>query len=318
MINAIESQMAKLCAFVRAYHVRCDADLIYDDRLAGDLLGEDDYEEMQELITERAFTTHIVEGPDPEQSASWKDPARPVICEYFLPILLPRIAFTETALQEFREGHESAQFIDLGAGLDTYAFRNTDPGLTTYELDHPATQRYKRRRIKRLGWEVPEELRFVPIDFSRDIMFQKLVDAGYDPNRPTFVALMGVTYYLRPEVLQSTFAQIAEMVPPGSRLALDFGDETSFRASSGTRMTKLAEITEDFGEPMMPGLSVDTLLQMLEDVGFTVRTHLTPDDIQTSYFSARDCEIRAFENIHFLTVERVPKWSTSKPQPSTD
>ena len=66
--------------------------------------------------------------------------------------------------------HDKCQYVICGAGMDTFAFRNDDPKIKIYELDHPDTGRYKRERIRELEWNIPKNLVFVPIDFSKEDM----------------------------------------------------------------------------------------------------------------------------------------------------
>ena len=85
-------------------------------------------------------------------------------------------------------------------------------------MDHPDTQRYKLERIKKLEWIIPENLTFVPVDFSKDSLKEKLLEKGFDPNLPTFTAILGVTYYLTLPVFEQTLKIISELSLEGSKL----------------------------------------------------------------------------------------------------
>ena len=82
----------------------------------------------------------------------------------------------------------TAQYVILGAGLDTFAFRRPDflSKHTVFEVDHPKTQEDKQARIRAAGWEIPENLHFVPMDFTVDNLQSKLEAAGFDGSRKTF------------------------------------------------------------------------------------------------------------------------------------
>ncbi len=90
------------------------------------------------------------------------------------------------------------QYIVLGAGLDTFAYRQpTWAGpLRIFEADYPATQNWKRNRLSAARIIVPTNLTFVPVDFERGLLHEALANAGLDFTLPTFVSWLGVTQYL--------------------------------------------------------------------------------------------------------------------------
>jgi methyltransferase (TIGR00027 family) len=115
------------------------------------------------------------------------------------------------------------QYIVLGAGLDTFAYRNPYPPerLRVFEVDFPATQAWKRELLGRTGIAEPASLAFVPVDFERDSLETKLRAAGFRADRPAFFSWLGVSMYLtRPAVL-ATLAFVARC-PPGSGITLDY------------------------------------------------------------------------------------------------
>jgi len=60
------------------------------------------------------------------------------------------------------------QYVLIGAGLDSFALRRRDlvTSLKVYELDHPASQKIKRKRLARLTVDLPKNLEFVQVDFE--------------------------------------------------------------------------------------------------------------------------------------------------------
>ncbi|MBU1275366.1 MAG: class I SAM-dependent methyltransferase [Proteobacteria bacterium] len=115
------------------------------------------------------------------------------------------------------------QYVVLGAGLDTFALRNPHPpqALRVFEVDHPATQAWKRELMAQAGLAVPEGLTFAPMDFHEQTLAQGLAQAGHDPARPTFFSWLGVTPYLTPEAVMATLGFIAS-APVGSGVAFDY------------------------------------------------------------------------------------------------
>ena len=177
MVETRESVTAKLCSFARAFHSNIGRNKIFDDYLAYDLMGRDEYEEIGQLIQ----NDFDAEKSD-KNFAFASDKITKCLNRYITPIPLSRIAFAESELNAFARRHGKCQYVICGAGMDTFAFRNDNPKIKVFELDHPDTGRYKRRRIKELEWNIPDNLTFVPIDFSKDDMSERLLASGYAPS----------------------------------------------------------------------------------------------------------------------------------------
>ena len=120
-------------------------------------------------------------------------------------------------------GRGTTQYVVLGAGLDTFAYRNPygEGMLRVFEVDYPATQEWKRRRLAAGAIPIPSSLTFAPVDFERQTLPDGLRDAGFDPRKPAFFSWLGVTMYLTREAISSTFRFVAS-TPPGGGIALDY------------------------------------------------------------------------------------------------
>lgn len=295
MIETHESITAKLCSFARAYHSNIGRKKIFDDYLAYDLMGKEDFEDIGKLIQNDFILKTYDDTIDFETSQ-----IIPTLDRYISPIPLSRIAFAEQKLLEFAERYHKCQYVICGAGMDTFAFRNEDPDIRIFELDHPDTGRYKRERIHELEWNIPKNLTFVPIDFSKDDMIEILLDAGFNPDIPTFFAILGVSYYLTLPVFEQTIKKISQLCHAKGKVVFDYPDETTLRADNSERIHTLANITEKLGEKMLHGYSFSDINTVLNRHGFEIEDHETPQMIQQHYFADRDDGIRAFENIHFM------------------
>lgn len=299
MIATQESITAKLCSFARAYHSNTGRKKIFDDYLAYDMMGKEEFEEIGQLIQNGFEPERITEHPEFEANRITH-----ALNRYIFPIPLSRIAFAEQKLHEFASEGRKCQYVICGAGMDTFAFRNSDPDIRIFELDHPDTGRYKRERIKELEWIIPENLSFVPIDFSKDDMGEELLKAGFDPELPSFFAILGVSYYLKLPVFEQTIRKISQLCKAQVRIVFDYPDETTLSARNSERVRTLADITEKLGERMLHGYSLPEINEVLDRNGFETEDHETPQMIQQKYFDGRDDEIQAFENIHFMSVVR--------------
>lgn len=300
MIAAQESITAKLCSFARAYHSNIGRKKIFDDYLAYDLMGKEEFEEIGQLIQ------NDFEPDEKADNAEFTaEQINPKLNRYIAPIPLSRIAFAETKLLEFAKKHPVCQYVICGAGMDTFAFRNEEADIKIFELDHPDTSRYKCERIRELEWNIPKNLKFVPIDFSKDDMTDVLTSSGFDPDIPTFFAILGVSYYLTLPVFEQTIKKISQLCRDDAKVVFDYPDETTLKDKSIERVHTLAEITERLGEKMLHGYSFSEISTVLDRYGFEIEDHETPQMIQQHYFEDRDDGIRAFENIHFMLAYKT-------------
>ena len=299
MIDTRESITAKLCSFARAYHSNFGREKIFDDYLAYDLMGKEEYEEIGQLI-ENNFDLSAFDANRTFNGAL----VYPTLNRYITPIPLSRIAFAEKELLRFAEESGKCQYVICGAGMDSFIFRNENPDIQIYELDHPDTQRYKLARIKELEWHIPENAQYVPVDFAADDMTKVLKNAGFDKSLPTFFAILGVTYYLTLPVFEQTIEKISRISVCGNRLVFDFPDETTFDEKVAERVYRLTQITAKLGEPMVHGFTVAEIRRALSRHGFAVTAHETPKIIQKHFFENRAEGQTAFENIHFMLAEK--------------
>lgn len=180
------------------------------------------------------------------------------------------------------------QAVVLGAGLDTYAYRSPfGERLRIFEVDHPATQAWKRERLADAAIPVPESLTFAPIDFERDTLSDGLLAAGFDPSQQTFFTWLGVVPYLTEEAIWSTFGFIAAL-PNGAHVVFDYGDPPE-------SLSPVARIFHDvraahvdaLGEAWVTYFEAPKLRTKLMALGFSEIEDLGPPEISSRYFPNR-------------------------------
>jgi methyltransferase (TIGR00027 family) len=182
------------------------------------------------------------------------------------------------------------QYVILGAGLDSYAFRcaRKARAVRIFEVDHPTTQAWKRAKIARAGCVEPANLTFVPIDLERQPVAAALAGAGYCRWTPTFFSWLGGTHYLAPETVVDSLRELRTVAHPASELVLDYGlgDES---LSPERRATKrqVAEEAARRGEPMHSFFEPEELVAQARRAGWQIADHLTPDDERTRYLGGR-------------------------------
>jgi methyltransferase (TIGR00027 family) len=160
---------------------------------------------------------------------------------------------------------KAPQVVILGAGLDGRAWRMTELGESVvFEVDHPASQRDKRARVERLS-PTAREVRFVPVDFSRDDLATALTAAGHDPRQATTWIWEGVVMYLERRDIEATLKVVQARSSPGSRLIIAYHQPALMLFVIGL-------IVRFMGEPIRTVLRPRQMLELLARHAFEVRT----------------------------------------------
>ncbi|MEU5187995.1 class I SAM-dependent methyltransferase [Streptomyces klenkii] len=219
--------------------------------------------------------------------------------------IVARARFVEDLVAE-RADAGAAQYVILGAGLDSFAQRRPELAsrLRVFEVDQPATQAWKRQRLAALGYDVPSWLTFVPVDFEAgDSWWERLTAAGFDPQKPAAVASTGVSMYLTRETNAATLRQVAALAP-GSVFAttfllpLDMLDPDQRQVQEFSMRNAAAS-----GTPFISLYSPDEMRQAALEAGFTKAVHVSPDDLAARYFAGRPDGLRPPGAEQFLVAE---------------
>ena len=163
-----------------------------------------------------------------------------------------RADVAETHLKAGVETRGVGQLVVLGAGLDTFAYRNPyGDRLAVFEVDHPETQAWKRRRLAETGIAIPTSLRYAPVDFERDDLMAALAAAGFDPTKRTFFTWLGVVPYLTKAAIDETLGRIAG-VAGGAEVVFDYSDPPgSLSEAAAAAHRAQAKRVAALGEPFL-------------------------------------------------------------------
>ncbi len=189
------SKTALRVAIRRAAHQLMDQPPVLDDPIAVRLVGDGFARDM--------------------------DRAQHKVARDFRAFMAARSRFVEDQLA-VAVGQGVTQYVVLGAGLDTFAWRNPFPSLRVFEVDFPATQEWKRAMLAGASLATPAELVFVPLDFEQRTLSAGLFDAGFNPRRPAFFGWLGVVPYLTLEAFRATLGDIVRL-PAGTGVGFDYG-----------------------------------------------------------------------------------------------
>ncbi|MCM3406035.1 class I SAM-dependent methyltransferase [Cytobacillus oceanisediminis] len=295
-----ESSLTSLIsAFGRAYHSQYDTPKIFDDYVAQELISKKEISEISEnMINGIQFfnegIAQTLQGKS-EEVLKW------ITQVQLSPTPLARAAYCEKVLlNEIMLGLK--QYVILGAGLDTFCFRH--PGLEKileiFEIDHPSTQEFKKKRLDNANLITPGNLHFVSMDFTKKFSFQKLIDEGFE-NKKTFFSLLGVSYYLTKEENSRLISSLFAKAPIGSSIVFDYADENLFEEKGiSNRVENMVKMASASGEPMKSCFTYNEIENMLEKSGLLIYEHLSPVQINDRFFSNRTDYLTAFETIHYI------------------
>jgi len=262
MLSGQFSRTALGAAGHRAAHQVLEGGRIFADPLALSILGED----AQAILAEAR-----------------ENPARRGLRLF----IAARSRIAEEAVQRaIEEG--ARQIVVLGAGLDTFAYRLDPIGdLRVFEVDHPATQAEKRRRLAAADIAPPAHLTFGPCDFERDALAESLRAVGFDSDRRAFFIWLGVVPYLTEPAIFATLGFIAKL--PGGEVVFDYANPVETIADPASRESheRLSQRVAAAGEAFRSYFETPVLHEKLRALGFGEIEDLGPNRIAARYFPER-------------------------------
>ena len=208
-----------------------------------------------------------------------------------------RSRYAEDCLAE-SVSHGVRQYVLLGAGLDTFAYRQPlwARPLHVFEVDHPVSQQWKRRRLLAAGIAIPDNVRLAPVDFERVSLTEGLSAAGLDFAAPTFFALLGVSQYLTEASLDLTLRFVLSM-PASSEIVLSFVLPESARPpDEAALVAAFAARSAEMGEPWLTAFLPEELVTKLRAMGFSRVAHLSPEAAAGRYVGDRRDGLSVWRN----------------------
>jgi methyltransferase (TIGR00027 family) len=258
------SRTAQRVAIRRAAHQLLDQPRVLDDPLALLIIGSEAAEALRS---------------NPKEDHAFS--------RAFRAFMAARSRYAEDELAR-AVAHGVAQYVILGAGLDTFAYRNPHAGVRVFEVDHPATQSWKREQLQAAGIAIPPALTFVPIDFEQQTLADGLAHSGFDAKATAFFSWLGVTPYLTREACMTTLSFIGKM-PAGSGVVFDFAvDRKLLSLGQKMALAALSRRVARYGEPFQLFFDPGKLLDELKGMGFRGTEFLQGKEINARYFKDRE------------------------------
>jgi methyltransferase (TIGR00027 family) len=204
--------------------------------------------------------------------------------------VVARTRYVEDLLIEER----IAQYVLLGAGLDTYAQRHHDNAVVVFEIDQPGPQAWKRRRLEALGYAVPDRLRLMPVDFeARTDWWTALLDEGFDAGAPALVSSSGVSMYITKDATAATLRRLAGLAS-GSIVAMSFMFPFDLvDAAERLGLEGAARGAQASGTPWISFYPPDEIVALALDAGFTTARAMSTVEIAQPYLEDRSDGLRA-------------------------
>jgi methyltransferase (TIGR00027 family) len=258
------SKTAQRVAVRRAAHQLLDQPRVLDDPLALRIIGSDAEEELRS---------------NPKEHHAFS--------RAFRAFMAARSRYAEDELAR-AVAQGVAQYVVLGAGLDTFAYRNPHTDLRVFEVDHPATQVWKREQLHAASIAIPPSLTFVPIDFELQTLGDGLAHSGFNASAAAFFSWLGVTPYLTREACMTTLSFISRL-PASSGVVFDFAiDPALLNAGQRQALDALAQRVARYGEPFQLFFDPAKLQDELKSMGFHRIEFLQGKELNARYFKGRD------------------------------
>jgi len=275
------SQTARGAAAYRAIHQTLDGGVIFSDPFAARILDDETRARLDETAADPSLRP-------------WRL------------FIAARSRFSEDTLAAC-VARGVRQVVVLGAGLDTFSLRNphAGQGVRVFEVDYPATQGWKRERLKQAGLAVPASLTFAPVDFERQSLADGLKAAGFQADRPAFFQWLGVVPYLTREAVSLTLDFIAGV--PESEVVFDYAEPfENYPADRRAEVMAIAARAASRGEPWLSLFDPAELSKMLRNKGFGIVKDLGMAEIADRFYGALKQGIVIGPGAHIVRAQKTP------------
>jgi len=216
--------------------------------------------------------------------------------------LVARARYAEEQLEgAIRDG--VSQYVLLGAGMDSFALRRPDlaESVAIFEIDHPATQQLKKKRLAEIGVSLPKSHFFLPVDLEQESLAKALSKASFSAEVPAFFSWLGTIVYLEKSAVLQTLGDVASCAAKGSRIVFTYCNPESLEGrSSSETFRRLLRATHRRGEPMITGFHDEELRSELYRLGLEIVERLSSEEIQRRYFWGRRDGLTMLDHVHFV------------------
>ena len=294
------SMTALISAFARAFHSQNNETAVFHDDVARQLFTDEEYQRISDTMSAGIVFFNPAFNGNSDQALRW------IVDNQLSPVPLGRAAFAENSLERAAQ-IGAGQYLILGAGYDTFAYRQPvwANALQIFEIDRPAAVKEKQERLEKAGITIPANVYYIEADFAKSTWHASLLQhKAFDCTKRSFSTALGVLYYLSEQDFYALLSNLSSILPKGSSLLFDYPDETSYTAKAGPQASKQAMLAEAANEKMLASYSYREMERLLAAHGFLVYEHLTPREMTAQYFSAYNSAnpshcMAAFDHVNY-------------------
>ena len=268
-VRIMENTTAKVSLFARGYHYENNTVHVFADTAAKKLLGKE-YDQIAQSM---------LQGIDffiPGFNGTADEGLRLIVDNQLSPSVLGRSAFCEKMIEnEVKNG--CGQIVILASGYDTFAIRNSNPGVSVFELDLPEVVEDKKVKVESSG--LLSCAKYVPCDLSNSNWTEKLSGEGFSHEQKSFCSLLGISYYLTKDEFKVLMKVLGGMLTIGSGICFDYPSD------DGGKEAKINQaLAKGAGEQMKAVYSFAQMKDIVEKCGFTVNESLGAREMTKQYF----------------------------------
>jgi methyltransferase (TIGR00027 family) len=218
--------------------------------------------------------------------------------------IVMRARYTEDRLAEAVE-NGAQQYVILGAGLDTFAYRQPDwaRALRIFEVDHPTSQRSKRERLVTAGIQVASNVALIACDFETASLLDCLRRSNFNFEKPAFLSRLGVTMYLGGDAIDAVFRFVSSL-PKSSEIVFTFASRASTKNEIGgeSLLTAFTAFAAAHGEPWRTLFEPHDLAHKLHELGFSTVAFLSASEADALYFRGRHDGLKVRKEVGIVSA----------------
>jgi methyltransferase (TIGR00027 family) len=206
-------------------------------------------------------------------------------------------------------GREASQYVILGAELDSFAYRRPDltKVLRVFEVDHPATQAWKRARLQEAGIDSPPNLSFVPVNFEKQSLIDSLPMSGYRTDAPGIFSWLGVTMFLTHDAIFSTLRTVAALGREADIIFEYLVPRELLDEENRRILARTIAVTAARGEPVRSFFEPAELAEQVRKLGFAEVSDFGPEEARARYFAGRSDGLRPSAASHYMRARVGPR-----------
>jgi methyltransferase (TIGR00027 family) len=236
---------------------------------------------------------------------------RKFISESLRPItaqVVSRARYAEEKLEQ-AAAKGISQYVIISAGFDSFCLRRPDfsVGLQIYEIDHPATQQIKQKRLMETIDSSPKGVEFLAVDLEKQTIADALSDSSFLKDERVFFSWLGTIPYLSEDAVFTVLRDLASFAARGSEIVFDYSIPTYlWPLEERQALGRIMRIIGRRGEPIKSFFESDAFPDEVSRLGYHIFENISPAELNKKYFLDRSDGLvthSAAYNIHAKIIK---------------